>query len=53
MNNAQLLDLLALALPYVEGCAENTDYKRDAVNQLVRRIQNAIRPERDTEAMRN
>ena len=51
MNNAQLLDLLALALPYVEDCAENTDYKPAAVQALAARIRRAIRPERDTEAM--
>jgi hypothetical protein len=51
MNNQTLLDLLTLALPYVEDCAENPAYKREAVNQLVRRINNAIRPERENEAM--
>lgn len=51
MNNQQLINLLALALPYVEDCADNEAYKRDAVNQLVRRIRNAIRPEHETELM--
>ena len=51
MNNQTLLDLLTLALPYVEDCAENPAYKREAVNQLVRRIRNAIRPEHETELM--
>jgi hypothetical protein len=51
MNNAQLIDLLTLALPYVEDCAENTDYKPAAVQALAARIRKAIRPERDTDAM--
>jgi hypothetical protein len=51
MNNEQLLDLLTLALPYVEDCAENTDYKPAAVQALAARIRKAIRPERDTELM--
>jgi hypothetical protein len=51
MNNEQLLDLLTLALPYVEDCAENTDYKPAAVQALADRIRKAIRPERDTELM--
>jgi hypothetical protein len=42
MNNAQLIDLLALALPYVEDCAENTDYKPAAVQALAARIRCAV-----------
>jgi len=42
MNNAQLLDLLTLALPYVEDCAENTDYKPAAVQELADRIRAVI-----------
>lgn len=42
MNKEQLIDLLTLALPYVEDCAENTDYKPAAVQSLVERIRCAI-----------
>jgi len=41
VNNQTLLDLLTLALPYVEDCAENTDYKPAAVQALAARIRPA------------
>ena len=42
MSNAQLIDLLTLALPYVEDCAENDAYKPEPVLKLAARIRAAI-----------
>lgn len=42
MNNQQLIDLLALALPYVEDCADNDAYKPAAVLALAERIRCAV-----------
>lgn len=42
MNTQHLIDLLALALPYVEDCAENDAYKPAPVQELVERIRAAI-----------
>ena len=42
MNSAQLLDLLTLALPYVEDCAESDAYKPAAVQALAARIRAAV-----------
>jgi hypothetical protein len=42
MSNQNLLDLLTLALPYVEDCAENPAYKPAAVQELADRIRAAI-----------
>ena len=42
MNNQQLIDLLTLALPYVEDCADNDAYKPAPVLELAARIRAAI-----------
>lgn len=42
MNNQQLIDLLALALPYVEDCADNDAYKPATVLALAERIRCAV-----------
>ena len=42
MNNQNLLDLLTLALPYVEDCTENPAYKPAAVQELADRMRAAI-----------
>ena len=43
MSNQTLLDLLAAALPYVEDCAQNPDYKSATVNDLAARMYAAIK----------
>lgn len=38
----ELLEVLTLALPYVEDCEADTAYKAGAVAKMVRRMMNAI-----------